>query len=92
MPEVDLELSLSDSTAVFKEVKFKIAGLPIGNYCVRRGGCARARRFFDSSEIALLLPSMQSCSESKHMVRRERLARAGLENSPAEISKQFIIS
>lgn len=48
-----LELSLSDSTGVVKEVKFEIKGLPIGNYLIRQGGLARRTRISDSLQLAL---------------------------------------
>jgi hypothetical protein len=48
-----LELSLSDSTGVVKEVKFEIKGLPNGDYLVRHGGFARRTRICDSLQLAL---------------------------------------
>jgi hypothetical protein len=48
-----LELSLSDSTGVVKEVKFEIKGLPKGDFLVRHGGLARKARVSDSLQLAL---------------------------------------
>ena len=48
-----LELSLSDSTGVVKEVKFELKGLPNGDYLIRHGGSTRQTRISDSLKLAL---------------------------------------
>jgi hypothetical protein len=48
-----LELSLSDSTGVVKDVKFELKGLPSGDYIIRYGGLARQTRISDSLRLVL---------------------------------------
>jgi hypothetical protein len=48
-----MELSISDSTGVVKEAKFKFEGLPSGDYLIRYGGLARQTRISDSFKLSL---------------------------------------
>ena len=48
-----MELSISDSTGVVKEAKFKFEGLPSGDYLVRYGGLTRQTQISDSFKLSL---------------------------------------